>query len=235
MKAIFKKEMRSYFSSPLGYVFIAVFAMVSAFYFFYTNLILRYADISYVFLNIINLLVLIIPILTMRIYSEEKNKKTDQLLLTSPINVSSIVLGKLFAAFSVFGLALLETIIYPIILSMYTQITWSTVLTNYIGFFLMGAALISIGVFISSLTENVLISAIGSFGVLFSINLMNALSNILPNKFLSNIADAMSVTTRFDDFSIGIINIENIVYYISVVAIFATLTVAQIERRRWIK
>ena len=235
MKAIFKKEMKSYFSSPLGYVFIAVFAVVSAFYFFYTNLIGRVADISYVFLNIVNLLVLIIPILTMRVYSEEKNKRTDQLLLTSPISVSSIVLGKMFSAFAVFGIALLETLIYPLILSIYADVSWAFVFVNYLGFFLLGASFIAVGVFVSSLTENVLISAVSTFGLLFSINLMNVLSNALPNKFLAAVADSFALTTRFDDFSVGIINIEHVIYYISVIAIFATLTVFQIEKRRWIK
>lgn len=235
MKAIFKKEMKSYFSSPLGYVFIAVFAVISAFYFFYTNLIQRAADISYVFLNIMNLLVFIIPILTMRVYSEEKNKKTDQLLLTSPISVSSIVIGKLLSALAVFGIALAETLIYPVILDLYTDVSWTFVFANYLGFFLLGASFISVGIFVSSLTENVLISAVSTFGLLFSINLMNVLSNALSNRFLASVANALALTTRFDDFSVGIINIEHVIYYISVVAIFVTLTVFQIEKRRWIK
>ena len=235
MKAIFKKEMKSYFASPLGYVFIAVFLLVSALFFFVNNLVYGLGDISYVFSNIILLLVLLIPVLTMRSFAEEKNKKTDQLLLTSPIKVSSIVLGKLFAALAVFGIALVLTVIYPLILSIYTKMSWGMILCNYIGFFLMGASFISIGIFISSLTENLLISAFGSFAALFVVYLMDWVSMSVSNSIISAIVNAISITARFNDFAIGIINIEYVIYFISIVAVFVILTVAQIEKRRWVK
>lgn len=235
MKAIFKKEMKSYFASPLGYVFIAVFLLVSALFFFVNNLVYGLGDISYVFSNIILLLVLLIPVLTMRSFAEEKNKKTDQLLLTSPIKVSSIVLGKLFAALAVFGIALVLTVIYPLILSIYTKMSWGMILCNYIGFFLMGASFISIGIFISSLTENLLISAFGSFAALFVVYLMDWVSMSVSNTIISAIVNAISITARFNDFAIGIINIEYVIYFISIVAVFVILTVAQIEKRRWVK
>ncbi len=235
MKAIFKKEMKSYFASPLGYVFIAVFLLVSALFFFINNLVYGVGDISYVFSNIILLLVLLVPVLTMRSFAEEKNKKTDQLLLTSPIKVSSIVVGKLLAALSVFGIALAITVVYPLILSLYTDMAWSTIIGNYIGFFLMGASFIAIGIFISSLTENLLISAISSFGALFVVYLMDWISSSVSNAVVATVANAISITARFTDFAMGIINVEHVIYFVSVVAIFVILTVAQIEKRRWIK
>lgn len=235
MKAIFKKEMRSYFYSPLGYVFIAVFALVTALFFFIYNLVKGVGDISYVFSNIMLLLVLIIPVLTMRSFAEEKSRKTDQLLLTCPISVTEIVAGKTLAAYTVFALALALTVVYPVILSFYTEMAWATVICNYIGFFLMGAAFISVGIFISSLTENLLISAFASFGAMFALYLMEWVSGAVQNPVFAAVAEAVSVTARYTDFSRGIINISNVIYYISVVAIFGVLTVTNIEKRRWVK
>ncbi|MBQ8525860.1 MAG: ABC transporter permease subunit [Clostridia bacterium] len=235
MKAIFKKELRSYFCSPLGYVFIAVFALVTALFFFIYNLVQGIGDISYVFSNIMLLLVLIIPVLTMRSFAEEKNKKTDQLLLTCPISVGEIVIGKTLAAYVVFALALALTLIYPLIISFYTETAWATVMCNYLGFFLMGAAFISVGIFISSLTENLLISAVASFGALFALYLMDWVSGSVQNPVIAAVANAISVTARYTDFSMGIINISHVIYYLSFIAIFAVLTVTNIEKRRWVK
>lgn len=235
MKAIFKKELRSYFFSPLGYVFIAMFALVTALFFFVYNLVQGIGDMNYLFSNITLLLVLIIPVLTMRSFAEEKSRKTDQLLLTSPISVWEIVAGKTFAAYVVFALALGLTLIYPLILSFYTEMAWSVVFCNYLGFFLMGATFISIGIFISSLTENLLISAIASFGALFAIYLMDWVSGSVSNPVISLLANAISVTARYTDFSIGIINIPHVIYYISAISIFSALTITNIEKRRWVK
>ncbi len=235
MKAIFKKEFRSYFCSPLGYVFISVFALVTALFFFIYNLINGIGDTSYLFSNISLLLVLIIPVLTMRSFSEEKSRKTDQLLYTCPIKVSEIVLGKTFAAYSVFAMALAVTLIYPLIISIYTEVAWSVMFGNYIGFFLMGAVFISVGIFISSLTENLLLSAVGTFGCLFVIYLADWISSSLKSPVLSAVVNAVSVTARYADFSVGIINIPHVIYYVSAIAILVTLTVFNIEKRRWVK
>lgn len=235
MKAIFKKELRSYFCSPLGYVFIAVFALVTAMFFFVYNLVQGLGDINYLFSNISLLLVLIVPVLTMRSFAEEKSRKTDQLLLTCPISVGEIVAGKTLAAYVVFALALGLTLIYPLILSFYTELAWTVVLCNYLGFFFMGAAFISVGIFISSFTENLLIAAVSSFGALFALYLMDWISVSVSNPVVAALANAVSVTARYTDFSIGVINIAHVVYYISFIAVFAVLTIANIEKRRWIK
>ena len=145
------------------------------------------------------------------------------------------IAGKILAAFAVFALALAVTLIYPAIISIYTDLAWVTVIGNYFGFFCMGAAFISIGVFISSLTENLLISAVASFGALFVVYLMDWVSGTVQNPVISAITSAISITARFPDFAMGVINIPNVIYFISVVLIFGLLTVLQIEKRRWIK
>lgn len=235
MDAIFKKELRSYFKSPLGYVFIAVFMLVTAISFGRYNLIYQSGDVNLVFSQIILLLIVIIPVLTMRSFAEEKSKRTDQLLYTSPVKVSSIVFGKIFAAVYVFAITLVVSLIYPLILSMYTEIAWSVVISTYLGVFLMGMAFISVGVFISSLTENMLISVIATIGVLFAVYLFDGVSYLVNNRSFQIFANLISMTARYADFNSGIINIPNVIYYLSVVAIFAVLTIVNIEKRHWVK
>ncbi len=235
MKAIFKKEFKSYFCSPLGYVFISVFSLVTALYFFIYNLVSGVGDTSYLFSSIALLMMLIIPILTMRSFAEEKSRKTDQLLLTCPIKVSDIVMGKTFAAYCVYAIALAATLIYLLIISIYTDVVWTLVFSNYLGFFLLGAVFISIGIFISSFTENLLIAAVGTFGVLFVIYLSDWLSSTVNSPLLALLINAISVTARYAEFASGIINIPYVIYYISIIAIFSVLTVFNIEKRRWVK
>lgn len=233
MKAIYKKEMRSYFCSPMGYVFIAAILALSGFFFTGVNLANGVGDMSYVFGNLITVLMIVIPVLTMRLMAEEKSAKTDQLLLTCPISTTAIVMGKLLAAVSVFMIALLGTLVYPLMLLKYIQPAWGQIFGNYIGFFLMGSAFVAIGLFISSLTENQIVAAVVTFAVLLLLNIINWLSSLLTNQILLTVVDWLSITTRFDDFSRGMINLESVIYYLSYVAIFVFLTVRQIEKRRW--
>lgn len=235
MKAIFKKELRSYFCSPIGYVFIAIFFFVAALFFAISNLLSGYADVSYVFSNMTMIFLFLTPILTMRLLSEEKNSKTDQLLLTSPVKVSSVVLGKLFAAVAVLGIALATTIIFPLIISAYTTSEWGKIFGNYIGFCIMGATFVSIGLYISSLTENQIIAAVSTFGVLFLLYLIEWFGDTTANVILRTVISSLAITSKFTDFAKGVINIQSVIYYVSIISIFVMLTIGQIEKKRWIK
>ena len=235
MTAIFKKELRSYFLSPIGYVFVAVFVFISSIFFVRFNLFGGLGDIQYVFSNLSLVFVLIIPILTMKSIAEEKNTKTDQLLLTAPIYIHSIVIGKLFAASIVYLCALMITFLYPLIMSIFTDLAWGEVIGNYIGFFLMGTSFISVGIFISSLTENQIISAVCTFGILLALYLIEMFSPLISNAFIATVVEAVSVNKRYYDFTTGIINVESVIYYLSIVAIFSFLTIRHLEKRRWSK
>ncbi len=235
MKAIFKKELRSYFCSPIGYVFVAIFFFVASLFFAMYNLFSGYGDINAVFGNMTMIFLFLTPILTMRSIAEEKNSKTDQLLLTSPVKVSSIVLGKLFASASVFLIALAVTLVYPIILTAFTTPAWGKVFGNYIGFFLMGMAFVSIGIYISSLTENQIIAAVATFGVLFLMYLAEWFGQVTSNGVLQTVIGWLSITSKFTDFSMGYVNLQSVIYYLSITAIFVFLTVNHIEKRRWSK
>jgi len=232
VKAIIRKELRLYFSTPTAYVFIASFVCVSAILFTIFNLINSNSSVSLIFSFLPYLFVIMIPILTMRLMSEERALKTDQLLLTAPISVASIVCGKLFAAVWVFGISIIIMLMYPVILSFYSTVAWGIVFSNYIGFFLMGSAFIAIGIFVSSLTENQLVSAIVTIALLLSSFLVSY--GIKPSGIavLDAVLSAFSVPKHFDNFFIGIIDFVSVIYYLSVTAIFTLITIYRTEKRR---
>lgn len=235
MTAIFKKEIKSYFLSPIGYIFIAVYLAFSGWFFSTINLLQATGDMNYLFGNLITVFMFLIPILTMRSLAEEKNAKTDQLLLTAPISITGIVIGKMLAALSVFVIAMFITLLYPLILAMFTEPAWGEIFGNYIGFFLMGAAFISIGIFISSLTDNQIISAVATFAILLLLYMIDWITGFIQSEAVVAVIQWLSITEKFNEFSMGIINIQSVVYYLSVTGLFTFLTVRHLEKRRWSK
>jgi len=167
MKAIYKREMKMYFNSMTGYVFIAFFVLITAIYFSMMNVLAMSPEFEYVFSSVIMMFLILGPMLTMRLLTEETRHKTDQLLLTAPINISGIVLGKYLAAVTVFLIALLITAIFPAILSLYGNIATAQIIGSYFGFFLLGSVFIAIGLWISSLTDNQIVAAVGTFVAIF--------------------------------------------------------------------
>lgn len=235
MGAIFAKELRQYFSSPIGYVFIAVFMGVSGFFFWGANIASMSADMNSFFSQMTMIFLFMIPFLTMRLLAEEKNSKTDQLLFTSPVTTFEIVMGKAFAAFAVFGITILLMLVYPLTLTfLYDgKLAWGVVFSNYIGFFLMGCSYISIGLFISSLTENQIISAVITFAVLLVLYLIQIFSDLFASNAVKTIINAIAINVRYNkDFALGIVNLPTIVYYLSVITIFIFLTLRKIELRK---
>ncbi len=232
MKAIIKKELRLYFATPIAYVFIGIFVCVSALLFSVFNLMYANSSISVIFSSLPYIFVIMIPILTMRLMSEERALKTDQLLLTAPISVWAIILGKLFAALIIFSISMAFMLMYPVILSIYSQVEWGIVVTNYLGFFLMGAAFTSIGIFVSSLTENQFVSAIITIAVLFLTFIVSYMIEPTGTAVVDIILNIISIPKHFDTFFIGIIDIAEAVYYISVTAVFVILTISRTEKRR---
>ncbi|MBR5467939.1 MAG: ABC-2 transporter permease [Firmicutes bacterium] len=167
MAAIYKREMRMYFNSMIGYVFIAFFVLVTAIYFSMLNILSMSPEFEQVFNSVIMMFLILGPILTMRLLSEETKQKTDQLLLTAPVNIVGIVMGKFLAAVTVFVIALAITTIFPIILSVYGTIAVAEIIGSYLGFFLLGSSFIAVGLFISSITDNQIVSAVATFAAVF--------------------------------------------------------------------
>lgn len=190
MKAIFDKEFRSYFTSSIGYIFMVVFLFISGIFFALSNLIPAKSDYSSVLQNTIFVFMILVPVLTMRTLAEETAQKTDQLLLTAPLKVSDIVLGKYFAAVCLFLLTLLITCIYPLIMSMFGKINVWEIVGNYVGFALMGMAFIAVGLFISSLTDKQIIAAVGTLGALLFLWIIDWLKQALPTSMTAGIVFA---------------------------------------------
>lgn len=232
MLAILKREMSNYFTSPIGYIFLAVFYFFSGM-FFTSVLAANTTDITYVFSSLFTVLVFIIPLLTMRSMSEEKKQKTDQLLLTAPISLGSLVLGKFLAAFLMYCIAVSVTVVYALILAAFATPEWMVVIGNILGALLLGAALIAIGVFISSLTENQLIAAVGSFAVMMFILMIDGFASLIPNTFIASIVSTLSFMTRYNNFVTGILNISDLLFFLSFAVVFIYLTVRVLEKRRW--
>lgn len=233
MFSIFKKEFKSYFNSPIAYVMIGLFVFISSMIF---NINLTNGIAEYIFnLNYMALvLILIVPILTMKLLADERKSGTEVLLVTSPASLTSIVVGKYLAAFSVFLVMTGITFIYPIILSVLGEPYIPEVIGGYVGFILLGAAFIAFGVFASSLTESQIISAIVSVVGLLMMWLLQGIAPSLGGIW-SKILSWFSLYSRTEDFFAGILSLGPVVYYLSFSAVFVFLTIRVIEKRRWSK
>lgn len=180
MLAIYKKELRSYFTSMIGFVLIAIFLIIIGVYFTFQNLMNGYTNFEYALTGVTFIIVLLIPFLTMRLMAEENRQKTDQLLLTSPISAFSIVFGKFLAVFTVFGAVIAVICTYPFILSLYGKVSFGSAYAGILGFTLVCGTYFAMGIFISSLTESQVIAAAISFFIFFFTVLMQGLASMLP-------------------------------------------------------
>ncbi len=189
MLAVYKKELRTYFTSVIGWVFIAFFLVLVGLYFMVNNLMNGYTDFSQVFQGVeLFFVLLLVPVLTMRIVAEENRQKTDQLLYTAPVSISRIIVGKYLALITLYGIAMLVVCLYPLILSSLVKsvatgtesVDFAIAYGSIFGFYLLGSAYIAIGVFISSLTESQVIAAVASGVIMIFTYLMTSLASLLP-------------------------------------------------------
>lgn len=195
MKAIYKRELRSYFNSMIGYIFIAFFVAFMGFYFMAYNLYNGYPYFSYTLSATITIMLIAVPILTMKSFAEDKKTKTDQLLLTAPVSVTQIVLGKYLAMVTVFLIPMLISCICPLIIKANGQAYLLTDYSTILAFFLMGCIFIAIGMFISALTESQIIAAVGTFGILFVLCLWSDLITFLPSSSGGTVAGILIFIT----------------------------------------
>ncbi len=233
MFAIFKRELKAYFTSPLGYVFLAIFYAFSGLFFYIFSLSVGSTDISSVFLMMFIVLMVFVPLLTMRLLSEDKKQKTDQLILTAPVSLLSIVMGKFLAAYAIFAIGVAVMPVYGFVMSTFATVSWLPIWGNTVGLLLLGGIFVSIGLFISSLTENQMIAAIGGFFINLMILLMNTLKSALPNGFLQDVLSSISVYSRYSEITRGIFSLSSLIFFVSVIFIFLFLTVRVLEKRRW--
>ena len=163
MGAIFRKEMRTYFTTISGYGFLGFFALITGYFFIGQNIVGSSANYNDTLTGSMIMFLILVPVLTMRLFAEESRQKTDQLLYSVPIKVTSIVAGKFLAAVCLYFIALVITFVFPIVLSSFGNVDWGMTLTGYLGYFLMGMCLISVGLFISVLTDNQIVAAVSFY------------------------------------------------------------------------
>lgn len=233
MFAVARKEIAGYFKSPIAYVLIGVYVLIISI-FFHPALISGYGDFVEVLGDIGIFLIFIIPILTMRILAEDKKNGTEVLLLTSPTSLSKIVIGKFLATFTVFMVIVIVSFIYPVIIVIYEGAITTQLVGAYIGFILLGASFCAVGVFASSLTENQIIAAIISLMILFTMWIADQYAATVGG-VIGIIMEWISVLTRYNTFTEGLLTLENVVYFLTFTATMLYLTVRVIERRRWIQ
>ncbi|MBR4306025.1 MAG: ABC transporter [Ruminiclostridium sp.] len=233
MLAIFKRELRAYFTSPLGYVFLAIFYAFSGVFFMIFSLGMGTTDMSNVFLLMFIVLMVFVPLLTMRLLSEDKKQKTDQLTLTAPISLFGIVMGKFLAAYAIFAIGVAVMPTYGFVMSSFASVSWLPIWGNTLGLLLLGGIFVSGGLFISSLTENQMIAAIGSFFINLMVLLIDTLVGMVPAGIIKTALSSISIYSRYAEITNGIFSLSSVIFFPSVTFIFLFLTVRVLEKKRW--
>lgn len=233
MSAIIKRELSSYFNSAIGYIVLAVFFFFTGELFSYYCLHMDSSSLANVFSGSILIVVFIIPLMTMKSFAEERRQKTDQALLTAPVSLFEIVMGKFIGAFILYLLCNLIFFVYALLIAFYTAPDWIGILTTMLGMLLMGAAMISIDLFISVLTESQAIAAIFSIGVGLLIYSIDSLAAQVNAELIRNVLYSISFSRHFTAFNFGIITLSGVVFFLSVSAGFLFLCGRVLEKRRW--
>ncbi len=235
MWAIFKREFKSYFQNVVGWLFVAALLAVYGLYYYVYNLKNGYPYISYDLKGIAFIMMIAVPILTMRSLSDERKSKTDQLMLTAPVSVGKIVAGKYLAMAAVFTVDIIIFAISPLVLSIFGTVALGESYVALLGFWLYGCACIAVGLFISSISESVIISAILTFAALFISYMMQSITGLISSSgnLLTKVLDCFDLYTPFEGYMSGCLDVTSSVYYITVVLLLCFLTTQSIQKRRW--
>lgn len=233
MVAILKRELSSYFNSAVAYVVMAVYFLFSGLFFSMICIENDTSSLSYVFGNMFIIILFIIPIITMKSFSEEKRQRTDQALLTSPTSLFEIVMGKFLGALILFAICSLIFVVYAHVISFFTSPDWAVVLCTVLGLLLLGSALIAIDIFISVLTESMIISAVAGMGVGLLIYMLSNLSSNITVDWIATIVKKIDFLTYYTNFTYGMLNLTDIIFFLSVTGLFLFFTARVLEKRRW--
>ena len=235
MLAIFKREFKSYFQNVIGWLFVAALLAVYGLYFYVYNLKNGYPYISYDLKGIGFIMMIAVPILTMRSLSDEKKTKTDQLMLTSPVSVGRIVAGKYLAMAAVYTIDIALFALSPLVLSIYGKVALSEAYVALFGYWLYGLSCIAVGLFISSISESVIISAILTFAALFLSYMMQSITGLISSSgnLLTKVLNCFDLYTPFENFVSGCFSVTSAAYYVTVILLLCFLTTQSIQKRRW--
>ena len=249
--AIFKKEMRLYFTSPVAWVVLTIFLLIAGYFFysifaFFTQASIQSAmnpqmgrDLNVtdsvmrpLFSNISVILLLLMPLVTMRLFAEERRAGTIELLLTYPVRDGAVLAGKYLAALGLYAIMIGLTLLYPAIVVYFARLEWGPVFTGYLGLLLMGATFIAVGVFASSLTENQIVAAITTFGVLLIFWILGWSADYAGGT-AGRVLQFLSILEHNDSFSKGVVDTKDVLYYVNFTVLALFLTLRSLEARRW--
>lgn len=244
MGAIFKRDFCSYFTSTLGYIVIALYMLLSGFFFWLICYFSAYNSLVDVINNMLYVVFFLIPLITMRSFAEEKRQRTDQALLTAPVKLWEIVLGKYLSALALYTICNLVYFFYAFVMLISISgvtIQWGLLISGWLGIMLLGAALLSVNLFYSSLTEYQIIAAVIGMGtglvLMLYDSIINAILSFINTLFSASyelvVLDKLSLTSHYMNFVKGVINPADIVFYLSWVALFMFLTVRVLDKKRW--
>ena len=237
MFAVYKKELQSYFCSPLAYATGAIFILIFSLSFINWILNLKTVTFSFSFSTIFyNNFYYLIPALTMKTFSEERKNGTEVLLMSAPLNVFKITMGKFLALATVYFCMMALTFAFPVIAFFTGKVVWSELLCGYIGFFFWGLVCISLGMLMSSFTENQIIAAVLGEAVMIGIMFIDTFANnnfVANNQALHSVITWLSPQQRFYSFAKGIFSLDDIIFYITMIAVVLVWNMISIEKRRW--
>lgn len=233
MTAIFLREFKGYFNSMLGWVLTGVMLLFGGLYFTAVNLQGGYTDLSYTLYSFIIVLLIFVPLLCMRSFAEEKRSRTDQLLLTAPVSVSGVVMGKYLAMVTILAIPMLLSCICPLIIAANGTSQLMSDYASIFAFFLMGCVFVAVGMFISALTESQIIAAVGTFAALLTLYLWDSLMQFLPDA-LANVLGLFSFSSVLYNFAYySVFDVRGVVLYLTLAGLFVFLTVQALQKRRW--
>jgi ABC-2 type transport system permease protein len=248
---VFKKEMRLYFGSPVAYVVFTFFLLISGW--FFSQIFLFYSDASMrsfmqpqfgqnlnvienvmrpLFTNMSVVLLFFIPMLTMRLFAEEKRSGTIELLLTYPIRDGEVLAGKYLASLALFALLLALTLLYPGLVAYFTKVEWGPIFSGYLGLLLTGAVFLAVGVLVSSMTENQIVAGFGTFGILLAFWIVGWGAEFAGGT-LRGVLQYLSIGDHLDGFTRGLIDTKDLVYYVTGIGLALFLTLRSLDSKRW--
>ena len=248
---IYKKEMRLYFTSPIAWVILTIFLFIAGYFFysifaFFTLASMQSAmnpamarDLNVtdsvlrpLFSNVSVILLLLMPLVTMRLFAEERRSGTIELLLTYPVRDGAVLLGKYLAGLTLYAMMLAMTLFYPLLVAYFARVEWGPLATGYLGLLLMGATFLAVGIFASSLTENQIVASIITFGVLLMFWVIGWSSDYLGGTW-GRVLSHLSLIEHFDSFAKGVIDTRDVLYYVDFTIVALFLTLRSLEARRW--
>ena len=236
MIAVFKREFKTMFTGPIAYFVWALLFFFAGLFFFNDNVLYTSTSMTGVFgiLYTISML-LVVPILSMRLFSEDRRNKTDQALLTAPVSLTGVVVGKYLAALLVFLLGISITLVFAVVMAMFDATpAWASILGNWLGLALLGGNLIAAGMFFSTLTESQFIAALCTFAFSYVLMMMDSLATLFGSaEWLAKVVEFVSVNVRYNAFAAGEIGYGNVLFFLSMQALFLFLAVRVLDSRKW--